>query len=193
MKSGSDVGEPITELLQSWQKGDRDALNRLVTVLHNELRIIALARLKGAQAPQTLISPTVLINEAFIKLFGYQPSKNREWRSRAEFFGLVSTMMMNFLLDMSRNKAAVKRGGNLVKVSLEFEPGQETNMDMFSLQQVLLRLEKLDAKQCHIWKSRHLCGLSITELAQVFEMGESTIYRELKAANGWVRHGLESA
>lgn len=178
----------MTELLERWRGGDRGALDRLFTLAHGELKIIARARL--GSGGDTLFSPTVLVNEVCLKLLKREPDADRPWRSRGQFYALVSTAMLHILVDHAKRKQAAKHGGNTVWVSFDPERDGRANPDVLVLDQVLAGLERLDRRQANIWKCRFLCGLKITEMAEAFDLGESTIRRELKAANGWIRNRL---
>lgn len=186
-----ESNKDITQLLCQWQRGDESGLTCLISVLYDELKKIASAYLNRRGVALTLFSPTVLVNEACLKLLKHRPDPRRPFKARAEFFGLVSSVMLSVLADYARSKKALKHGGNLLKVSLDSEhPGRDT-VDLMALKEVLARLERLNARQAKIWKCRYLCGLSIRELAGAFRMGQSSIHRELKAAMGWIRLKLE--
>ncbi|CAM2070579.1 ECF sigma factor [Sulfidibacter corallicola] len=187
MQHAPAAGE-ITELLERWRGGDRGALDRLFALAHGELVKIARARL-GSRS-DTLFSPTVLVNEACLKLLSREPGTDRPWRSRGQFYALVSTAMLHILVDHAKRKKAAKHGGDTVWVSFDPERDGRPSPDLLALGQALAGLERLDRRQANIWKCRFLCGLKIAEMAEAFELGESTIRRELKAANGWVRSQL---
>lgn len=178
----------ITSLLRRWHEGDQVAYDRVMALAYEEIKRVAQGML-GKRCGATLISPTTLVHEAYLKLVGYQAS--RPWRDRREFYALLARAMMCFLIDHARQRASRKRGGDQVRVTLEEEKlGAESGVDVLALDEVLQRLEHLDTRRANIWKSRYLCGLSITELAELFQLGNATLHRELKAANGWLRGQL---
>jgi len=56
-------------LLHRWKGGDRAAFDALVPLVHNELRPLAAACLRGDPGAQTL-DPTALVHEAYLRLVG---------------------------------------------------------------------------------------------------------------------------
>ena len=187
MSTSRNAGREITQLLQLWQQGDQEPLNHLIEDLYGDFVKMARAHLRPAGRALTLMSPTVLVHEACLKLIKHRPDPARNWRARAEFYGLVSSVMLSVLADYFKSRKALKNGGHLVKITFDSQDKGVHSVDLLALKQVLRRLGVLDARQAKIWQCRHLCGFSIAELGDAFALAESSIYRELKAANAWVR------
>ncbi|MEJ7809971.1 MAG: ECF-type sigma factor [Gemmatimonadaceae bacterium] len=59
----------VTQLLQAWGGGDRDALDRLLPAVYDELRRQAKGYLRRENPGHTL-QTTVLVHEAYIRLVG---------------------------------------------------------------------------------------------------------------------------
>jgi len=97
----------VTQLLISWSKGDRAALDTLTPILYDELRRLAAAHLRRGFESET-IQPTALVHEAYLKLAG---QGSLQFESRAQFFGLAAQVMRRILVDHARSKSAAKRGG----------------------------------------------------------------------------------
>lgn len=181
----------ITGLVNAWREGEEGALDQLIELVHNELKIIARARLKSFQVN---LNATAVVNEVYIKLVGIDPSRQNSWKNRHEFFALVSKVMLRFLLDEQKRMGRGKHGGDLIRVTLEPVSEDQTvarnTVDLLGLKKALEHFETLNLRQCRLWECRYLCGLSIAELSEAFEIGISTIHRELKIANGWIRGQL---
>ena len=64
----TDHGE-VTELLHAYAGGDRDAFDRLVPMVYDELRRIARNHLRRTNRGATLDTPG-LVHEAYLKLAG---------------------------------------------------------------------------------------------------------------------------
>ena len=77
MASGASEHE-VTGLLRQWRHGDRDAHDRLLSLVYDELRRVARARLR-ADAPHHTLQPTALVHEAYLRLMGTDavPPHNR--------------------------------------------------------------------------------------------------------------------
>ncbi len=70
----------VTQLLIEWSNGDQAALDKLMPLVYDELRRIVRGYL-ARQGPGHSLQPTVLINEAFIKLVGNLEKKMGEPRA----------------------------------------------------------------------------------------------------------------
>src|SRR5207244_8923434 len=101
--------------LLKWSDGDNAALEELLPLVQDELRRLAVRHLRHERANHTL-QPTALVNEAYMRLVGQQKV---EWQSRAQFYGLASTLMRHILVDYARKNQAAKRGGDAQRISLE--------------------------------------------------------------------------
>src|SRR5262245_61508625 len=117
----SDSGTPapqITELLQQWQGGDRRALDRLIPLVYDELRVIAERHLARERAGRTL-QTTALVNEAYLKLID---QRRVDWQNRAHFFAIAARLMRRILLDDARRRLRGKRGAGVVAVPIDETP-----------------------------------------------------------------------
>src|SRR5439155_26340632 len=110
-----DGSEDITQILMKWSDGDNAALEELLPLVRDELHRLAVRHLRHERANHTL-QPTGLVNEAYMRLVGQQKV---EWQSRAQFYGLASTLMRHILVDYARKNQTAKRGGDLHRISLE--------------------------------------------------------------------------
>ena len=94
-------------MLLAWGQGDESARERLLAVVYDELRRLALSHMQREQANHTL-QPTALVNEAYLKLVGQEGVR---WQGRAHFFGIAARLMREILVDHARRRMAEKRGG----------------------------------------------------------------------------------
>src|SRR5207245_5739768 len=110
------AGPPqITRLLREWQGGDRDALDRLIPLVYDELHLIA-SRHMSREWRDGTIQTTGLVNEAYTKLVDQRAV---DWQNRAHFFAIAAQVMRRILLDDARRRLRDKRGGNAVRVPVE--------------------------------------------------------------------------
>ena len=105
----------VTALLADWSRGDPGALDRLLPVVHAELRRIAARQLRTERVGHTL-QPTALVNEVYLRLVD---QRQVDWRDRAHFFGVTAQVMRRILVDHARRHTAGKRGGGLRCVSID--------------------------------------------------------------------------
>ncbi len=176
--------DQITEQLQAWRSGDAAALEQLTPYLYNELRRLARRYLSGERPDHTL-TPTALINEAYLRLLG---QKLPDWQNRQHFVGVVAHLMRQILVDFARHRRANKRGGGREDVPLdEAKPqGIPPEADLVDLDQALQRLEQTDARKARVIELRYFAGFTADEAAQVLEVSPATIHRELRMAEAWL-------
>src|SRR5262249_36365197 len=105
----------ITGVLADLGRGSPDAAERLLPIVHEELRRLANHYLSDEPRGQTL-QPTALVHEAFLRLVG---AEGAAWQGRAQFFAVAARAMRHLLIDHARRRRAAKRGGEWHKIPLE--------------------------------------------------------------------------
>jgi RNA polymerase sigma factor (TIGR02999 family) len=187
----SPAGPDITRLLQDWRKGDKQALERLIPLVYEELHLIAsrhMAREWRAGALQT----TALVSEAYVKLVN---QRGVEWQSRAHFFAIAATVMRRIVIDHARREHGQKRGGEAIAVPVDdaaavAQPVTLDAIDALALDRALTKLEALDPEQGRIVELRFYGGLTVEETAEVLGTSPSTVKREWALAKGWLYREL---
>jgi RNA polymerase sigma factor (TIGR02999 family) len=186
----TDSSNEITGMLQSWGRDDSVIPEELFPLVYDELRKQAHNFLRHERPGHTL-QTTALINETYLKL---REQRNPEWESRAHFFAICATLMRRILVDYAKTRHRAKRGGKAEMLPLDglaLAVAQESDVDLLALDQVLNRLEQLDAQQARIVELRYFSGLSIEQTADVLDLSPSTIKREWRAAKAWLRKELD--
>ena len=185
--------DAITEWLAEHRGGNREAVDRLMPVLYDELRVMATRVLKAERSDHTL-EPTALVNEVYLRLVG---QREIAWQSRAHFRGVVAAVMRRVLVDYARKRLREKRGGGGLRVSLanaEDLAGEE-NVELIGLDEALERLHEIDEQQARVVELRYFGGLSIEETAEVLGVSPMTVKREWAMARAWLYarlSGIES-
>jgi RNA polymerase sigma factor (TIGR02999 family) len=177
--------QEITQLLADWGKGDRSALEKLLPLVHAELRRIA-RRQMNQERPGHTLQATALINEAYLKLLGQE---GFEWQNRAHFFAVCAQIMRHILIDHARAHARDKRGGGAIKVSLDDADAAvagEKAEHLIALEEALGFLERVDPQKGRIVELRYFGGLSIEETAEVLKISPRTVRREWQRSKAWL-------
>ena len=158
--------EEISELLRAWSDGDREAAERFMPLIYDELRRQARRHLNRERANHTL-QTTALVHEAFIRL----NEQNRiKWQNRAHFYALAAQMMRRILVNYAVAQKREKRGGAVRAIGLDETVTiavAEDAVDVLALDEALARLAKLDPRQVRIVELRYFSGLSIEETGEV--------------------------
>jgi RNA polymerase sigma factor (TIGR02999 family) len=178
----------ISSLLRAWTLGNADARDRLASLVYNDLRRVAGARLR-AQAPQSL-SPTDVVHEAFVRLIGQEA----RWVNRAHFFAVAAEMIRRVLVDHARARHARKRGGNDLRIRLsDVKVGLDPKgADLLALDQVLKELAAQDPQQARVVELRYFGGLTFDEIAEAVGISASAAKRDWTTARLWLRWRLRS-
>jgi RNA polymerase sigma-70 factor, ECF subfamily len=179
----------ITQLLQQVGTGDRQAMERLVPLVYNELRRLARRQLSRERAGHTLDS-VALVNEAFINLTA---DEGLAVQNRAHFFGVSANAMRRILVDYARARNADKRGGGLRPVSLDkvdlAMPAADAER-LLALDAALERLALIDAEAAQVVEYRHFAGATEEEAARALGMSPATARRRWAFAKAWLQREL---
>jgi RNA polymerase sigma-70 factor, ECF subfamily len=182
----------ITQLLQEWQQGSREAVDQLMPLVYHELHTLA-ARYLSRERRDNTLQPTALVHEAYLKLAG----QREDWQNRAHFYGIAAQLMRRILVDRARHHGRAKRGGEAERLSIDdADPVAPVTMDVvdaYTLDQALVRLEALDAQQGRIVELRFFGGLTIEETAEVMRLSAGTIKRDWAVARAWLYRELSGA
>ncbi len=182
--SPSSTATDVTQLLQRWSEGDRDALDQLVPLVYEHLRRVAHQRLRHEDANPSL-NTTALVHEVYFKLVDLRRAR---FRDRAHFLAMASRVMRRLLIDHARARRAARRGGGAGTVELtEALPVSDGQADALTeLDDALIRLEQVDGRQSAILEQRFFGGLSLEETAEAVGVSLATVKRELRFARAWL-------
>jgi len=185
MSTGDPTLTPsLTAVLQDWRGGDREALARLLPRVYDELRRQAEVYL-GKERPGHTLQPTALVHEAYLKL---SDKAHPRWRDRVHFFAVAAQLMRRILVDHARRHGAAKRGGGLLRVSLNEASSklEDQALDLLALDQALERLSARDPRKGRIIELRFFGGLSLEETARVLEVSVPTVVNDTRLARAWL-------
>src|SRR5258708_40226412 len=99
--------QDVTRLLAAWSDGDRSALDKLLTMVEDELHPLAHRYMSQERVDHTL-QTTALVNEAYLKLIDRRVER---WQNRAHFFGIAVQIMRRILIGHAHKHAGAKNGG----------------------------------------------------------------------------------
>ncbi len=192
--SRDDDASDITALLQSASSGDREAFARVVSLVYDELGVLAHQRLR-AERPEHTLNTTALVHEAYLKLAQQQ---RVAWRNREQFLAVASEAMRRILIDHARQRARAKRGDGVTPVPLDEEvlAAGVTLLDdaqadeLLALDEALERLAAFNPEGARIVQFRFFGGLSNDEVATLTSSSERTVRRSWTAARAWLRREL---
>ena len=172
-----DAGrQELTQLLQAWSEGDKQALEKLVPQVQQELHRLAGFYMAG-ERPNHPLQTTALIHEAYIRLIGWD---NVRWQNRAHFFGVAAQLMRKILVDAARAQRRTKRGGGAFQTTLDEACvyRQERTRDLLAVDEALTRLEQFDPRKGRIVELKFFGGLTNKEIADINGVAVRTAARQ---------------
>lgn len=176
----------ITVLLEAHRRGEAGALDRAFTLVYEELRRLARHHLKGDA--QTL-DTTSVVHEAYLKLASADPLSAQ---GRGHFMALASRAMRQIIVDHARARAAAKRGGRALRITLDTDVTavEDEAQWILSVDQALERIRDLDERLEQVFECRYFAGLTEEESAEALGVSVSTVQRDWRRAKAWLREAL---
>ena len=187
MTSGDDVTQALIELSQ----GDARALDRVLPIVYDRLRVMAERELRRDRAAGGhTLSATALVHEAYLKLVQLD---RISWQGRAHFFGACAQEMRRILINYARMKKAEKRGGaaaERVPIDDVILAAEERPEELVALDEALARLAQMNARQARIVECRFFGGMDVEQTAAALGISPATVKRDWAAARAWLNREL---
>jgi len=174
----------VTQLLAAWGQGEQSALDKLIPLVHRELRRLAHRQMGRERQGHTLQS-TALVNEVYLRLIDVNQVR---WQDRAHFFAVSAQLMRRILVDFARSRRYQKRGGGAQKITFDeaLFPAPKRNHDLVLVDDALNALAKVDARKGRVVELRFFGGLSVEETAEVLGVSVETVHRDWRLAKAWL-------
>lgn len=156
---------------------------RLLTVVYDELRKLAAARMAREAGGQTL-QATALVHEAWLRLAG----GGARFENRAHFFAAAAEAMRRILVERARRKRALKHGAGLERVNaeeVEIAAGAKED-DLLAVDEALEKLAREDVRMAELVKLRFFVGMTNREAAEALGVSEPTVERRWAFARAWL-------
>lgn len=177
----------VTRLLVDWGNGDQAALDKLIPLVHDELRRLAGRYMRRESQGHTL-QTSALVNEAYLRLVD---QKSVKWQNRAHFFGVAAQLMRRILVDHARSRLRAKRGGRAQMVSLAEQAVMSNEVaEVIALDEALKNLAEMDQRKSQIVEMKFFGGLTTEEVAEVLKVTSRTVEREWRKAKAWLNRAI---
>lgn len=187
-------GTELTQLLIDWGAGDKEAFERLTSLVYEELRRMAHGHMNRERSGHTL-QTTALVNEAYVRLIDQRRAR---WQNRTHFFAIAAQLMRRILVDHARTHGREKRGGGVPGVALDLALAEapllvtERAEELIDLDDALRRLEEVDSRKAAVVEMRHFGGMSVEEVAEVLQVSPNTVIRDWNLSKAWLRREVET-
>lgn len=183
--------EQITQILARVAEGDTQAPNDLMSMVYEELRRIAHARMISESAGDSM-QATALVHEAWLRLGGDdQPT----WENRRHFFFAAAEAMRRILIDRARRRRAERHGGGQKRVDLEGVEiaGDGVSSEVLAVDEALGRLAAEDPKKAELVRLRYFTGMQIKEAALVLGISVPTATRYWTYSRAWLAREIAAS
>jgi len=179
----------ITQLLQQWSGGDKEALDALMPVVYDQLHRLA-SRCIRAERPDHTLRATALVHEAYLRLIDADVS----WQDRVHFFAVSARILRRILVDHAKSNRRQKRGGGAEMIPLDeaVVVGPDSPEGLLELDMALKQLELQDKRKSQIVELLCFGGLTYDETAAALDISPATVHREIKLAKAWLHRELSS-
>lgn len=186
-----EMSGDVTEMLLAWNRGEPGALDRLLPAVQKELHKVARGYMRRERSDHTL-QATALVNEAYLKLVD---QTRVTWKNRVHFIGVAANLMRRILVDHARERAAKKRGGSDLRLTLtpDVPAPEERSVDLVALDMALEKLAALEPRQARAVELRFFGGLTSEETAEALDVSPATIKRDWIAAKAFLFRELKGA
>ena len=181
----------VTQWLARWRAGDREAPERLVPLVYDELRQVARRQLRGESAGHTL-SATALVHEVYLR---FLQQRQLTATDRDSFLAIAKQTMRRILVDHARARSRLKRGGDDRPIRLEI--GDDVPLlsdrevdEVLAIDVALERLAQVDERAHRVVECRIFAGLTLEETAQALGISTKSVQRTWTTARAWLRKEL---
>jgi RNA polymerase sigma factor (TIGR02999 family) len=178
----------VTRLLHAARAGDGEALDRIVPLIYDDLRVLARRQLRRELGERTML-PTSLVHEAYMKL-----SRGAALHAgdRAHFLAIAARAMRQVLVDDARRRSTAKRGAAWERTALADRDWAAE----FSADELLALNDAIDAlepRQRQVVECRFFGGMEEQEIAVALDVTERTVRRDWVKARAWLYRSLYGA
>ncbi len=181
----------VSRILNQIEDGDPSAANQLLPLVYAELRRLAAARMSAERTDHSL-APTALVHEAYLRLVEQQQPQH--FSGRGHFFFAAAEAMRRILIEHARKLGTAKRGGQVRRVELDavdlFDPSR--GPELIALDEVLDRLEEMDAEAAGVVKLRFFAGLTNRQAAEQLGISPRKADMLWAYARAWLRRAVEN-
>jgi len=178
----------LTQLIHRAQGGDRLAADALYASLYADLRRLARARLRAGRR-HTLLDTCSLVHESYLR---FVKSSRLRIEDRVHFMRWAAQVMRSVIVDFARRKQADRRGGSLVRTTLDVEHAATVSgeVEILCVHQALERISAVDPRMTQVVEMRYFGGLTEPEIAQALGVTERTVRRDWHKARLLLREAL---
>lgn len=180
----------VTRIVNAAGPSDARSANELLSLVYEELRRLAAAKM-ASETPSQTLQATALVHEVWLRLTS---DDKRKWNDRTHFFAAAAEAMRRILVDNARRKHAQRRGGDPQRTDLpDIACAVAQNEDqILAVNEALEKLAAQDKQKAELVKLRYFVGMTIDEAAEVLGISTGTAKRHWSYARAWLAEEIKS-
>ena len=146
--------------------------------LYSDLRQLAERQLRRSAGAS--ISPTTLLHEAYLDMSG----KDAVFPDRERFIGYAARVMRGLIIDLVRERRALKRGAafHITQLPTELSACDPDEVALTRLSEALDELATHDARLAEVVDLKYFCGYTFEDIAAQRGTSKKTVQRDWEKA-----------
>jgi RNA polymerase sigma factor (TIGR02999 family) len=187
---GALPARPLVQLMQAAEAGEGSARHELFAALYQELHRLAQRELRRCGNVLTL-GATTLLHEAYLNISGRD---NVAFPDRPRFMAYASRAMRGLVIDYSRSRQALKRGGGIEITSLPTETPAAVadTQELERIGEAIEELAGLEPGLAELVDLKFFSGLSFGDIAGLRGVSERTVQRDWEKARIFLHRRLRA-
>jgi RNA polymerase sigma factor (TIGR02999 family) len=184
------ASEPsLIALMESVDRGSKEATDALFSALYSELRRLAKYELARHGAPMSL-GATTLLHKAYIEI---ADKHGTSFPDRNRFMGYAARVMRCIIIDHVRRHQAQKRGGQfeITSFSTEIEDAVDHH-ELIRISEALDELSKAEPLLSELVDLKFFCGFTFAEIAAMKGISERTAQRQWEKARMYLHRKIRA-
>lgn len=171
----------LTTLLVAVATGDAVAMNQLLSIMYDDLRALAHARLRKSDNVASL-DTTELVHESYLR---FLKAGKVDVRDRAHFMAYAARVMRSIIVDFVRQRRSERYGGDALHVTLNTDIAaghHASEEEIIRVNEALEGLSQSDPRLVKVVEMRYFAGLSEEEIANSLGITDRTVRRDWEKA-----------
>ena len=157
-----------------------EAIDALWSNLYPDLKRMARARLRQSNQ-MTLLDTTSLVNDAYLRVAGAAFLREA---SPGQFLAYATRTMRSVVIDLARERQALRHGGDLQRLVLNTGIGDSiaAEDEPLEVDQALQQLSSVEPRLSQVVEMRYFGGFTEAEIGVALGVTERTVRRDWEKA-----------
>lgn len=182
MEMNSATAHSLSSFLDGMEDGRRESLTQMFPVIYEDIQRVAM-RYMGKERSSHTLTPTALVNEAFMRVQG----RGIAVQGQAHALALAAIAMRRILVEHARKRRTEKHGGGVSHLALrDDDAARHHEFEILELDELITRLAELTPRRARVVELRFFAGLTNEEIAEALGIARSTVAEDWRIARAWL-------